>query len=149
MNWYELNSMASVYGWRAAVTASGRCLKHAGSPGRDRCNAAKCSLKSRPIHPVEHSLVGIELNARALLASKVCLRLEMKRDASARSCTHRGLYAVCHFSFISQHAIDCQGPLLAYTSTLPGDRAALAVRREPRVPGVAYPQWMSLAGARN
>src|SRR4051812_8238681 len=95
-----MNSMTGVYGWRAAVTASGRCLKLGGSPGGYRCNAAQCSLKSRPIHPVEHPLVGIELNARALLASKVCLRLEMKRDASARSCTHRGLCEVCHFSLI-------------------------------------------------
>ena len=44
MNWYELNSMVGVYGWRAAVTASGGSLKRAGSSGRDRSDVPKCLL---------------------------------------------------------------------------------------------------------
>ena len=109
-----------------------------------RCQNAPC--KAGPIHPVEHSLVWHRTATRASLA-----RVEGVPPARNEVATRAlglapsvGLHAVCHFSFISQHAHRLPG-------TAPSVHADSARRqsgvggssRTARAGSCVHLQWMS------
>src|SRR3954452_19092137 len=114
MNWYELNSMAGVYGWRAAVTASGGNLKRAGSPGLDRSDVPKCLLPMLASSIAGKTRQSRSNATRASLARAGGVPLpETKSNRALRRAIGVDLHAEGHFSFNPQHVLDCHLPLLA------------------------------------